>query len=47
MISNVTLEDLQGSYDITYASFPQLENLYEPGFGSANFLAVGEFVTVK
>lgn len=35
MSQAVTLDDLQGLYDITYASSPQLENFYEPGFGSA------------
>lgn len=35
MAANVTLADLQGLYDITYASTPQIENFYEPGFGSA------------
>ncbi|MCF8495530.1 MAG: hypothetical protein K9G62_02550 [Alphaproteobacteria bacterium] len=35
MSKTVTIEELQGLYDITYASSPQLDNFYEPGFGSA------------
>ena len=35
MSQSITLEDLQGLYDVTYASSPQLEHFYEPGFGSA------------
>ena len=35
MSSDIALDDLQGLYDITYASSPQLDNFYEPGFGSA------------
>ncbi|MAI61988.1 MAG: hypothetical protein CBB87_05775 [Micavibrio sp. TMED27] len=35
MSQEITLDDLQGMYDVTYASSPQLENFYEPGFGSA------------
>ena len=31
----VTLDDLQGAYDISYQTTPQLENFYEPGFGAA------------
>lgn len=31
----ISLEELQGLYDVTYASSPQLENFFEPGFGSA------------
>lgn len=35
MSDNITLEELQGEYAITYASTPPLDNFYEPGFGSA------------
>ena len=35
MVQPITLDDLQGLYDVTYASSPQLDNFYEPGFGSA------------
>ena len=34
MSENITLEELQGEYDITYASSPPLDNFYEPGIGS-------------
>ncbi len=35
MGGSVLLGELQGLYDITYASTPQLINVYEPGFGTA------------
>lgn len=35
MPNTVTLDDLQGLYDVAYASSPQLDYFYEPGFGSA------------
>lgn len=35
MASKVTLEQLQGMYEITYASSPPVEGFFEPGFGSA------------
>ncbi len=35
MSGSITLEELQGEYDITYASSPPLEHFYEPGIGSA------------
>lgn len=30
-MSSVTLEELQGDYEISYQSTPQIENFYEPG----------------
>lgn len=35
----VSLDELQGLYDIAYASSPPVENFYEPGFGSAQIEA--------
>ncbi len=35
MSDPISLDELQGLYDITYASSPPIENFYEPGFGSA------------
>lgn len=35
MSESITLEELQGEYDITYATSPPLDNFFEPGFGSA------------
>ncbi len=35
MANKIELEELQGHYDIVYASTPQLDQFYEPGFGSA------------
>tara|TARA_R110001583_G_scaffold122072_1_gene273330 strand:- start:12557 stop:12943 length:387 start_codon:yes stop_codon:yes gene_type:complete len=38
MSDGITLEQLQGIYEITYASSPQVEGFYEPGFGSAKIV---------
>ncbi|GEM_PF-3098006 len=35
MSGNITIDELQGEYDITYATSPPLEHVYEPGIGSA------------
>jgi hypothetical protein len=31
----ISLDELQGSYEISYQSTPQLEDWFEPGFGAA------------
>lgn len=35
MPNKITLDQLQGMYEIAYASTPPVEGFYEPGFGSA------------
>lgn len=35
MVQKITLNQLQGLYEVTYASSPPVEGFFEPGFGSA------------
>lgn len=35
MSQNLNLDDFQGLYEIIYASTPQIDGFFEPGFGSA------------
>jgi hypothetical protein len=38
MSNSITLNDIQGKYEISYQSYPPIEDWYEPGFGSADIV---------